>query len=294
MALGKDEVVEVLSDFRIRSIRFSAGPVNVNVEEYDRVSDFVDSGAIKVKPTKSDKRYVPKANTLFLIDGDSRNDINIRSGVLHECTHIIADINKASVTRLHDEAAAYLAQFTFLKLLDPSYDLPMRIIGNPLDDLVYNGLGLVAKYKLGQPEGFGAIISATDIHDLGHYVQKNPDYSKIADEEGLDADGVDLTEAQAAAHFKNRSARAVDKAKYEAWLLSNMNKAAGSGTEKAAGYGMLFNHFFMVYQPEATILLYRLSALKSGDPLSERFHSGLNAQQKHDLLEALRVPKPPG
>ena len=55
------------------------------------------------------------------------------------------------------------------------------------------------------------------------------------------------------------------------WLLANVNKAAGKGTEKAAGYGLLFNHFFMVFQPEATILLHRLSALKSGDALSERF-----------------------
>ena len=41
MAIGKDEVVDVLSDFRLRSIRFSAGAINVNVEEYDRLADSV-------------------------------------------------------------------------------------------------------------------------------------------------------------------------------------------------------------------------------------------------------------
>jgi CMP-N-acetylneuraminic acid synthetase len=52
------------------------------------------------------------------------------------------------------------------------------------------------------------------------------------------------------------------------------------------------NNVFMAF-PKPTILLQRLSALKKGDALSEAFDK-LSAQQKYDLLEALRVPKPPG
>lgn len=293
MTIGKDEVVEVLSDFRIRSIRFSAGPINVNVEEYDRVADYVGSGAITVKTTKSVKRYVPKANTLYLLDGDPVNDFNIRSGILHECTHVAADINKAAVARLHDEAAAYIAQLSFWKLLDPSY-APVTMLGDPLGDVLRASLRLVAKYGLGQPAGFGAVISQPDIDDLGRLVQRHPEYSMIKDAEQTDADGVDLTEDQAARHFANKSTRAAERTKYEAWLLGNMNKVAAGAGQKSLAYQALFQHFFMVYQPEATILLHRLSALKNGDRLSERFHAGLSAQQKHDLLEALRVPKPPG
>jgi hypothetical protein len=293
MAIGKDEVVDVLSDFRLRSIRFSAGAINVNVEEYDRVADFVDSGAITIEPTKGVSMYDPPSDTLYLKDGDWRNDFGVRSRVLHECTHVVSDINKADVTRLYDEAAAYLAQFAFLKLLDPSFEA-LLIPGDPESALMRVGLNLVEKYGLGQPSGFGAIISVGDLDDLGHVVQRHPEYARIKDRDKLAADGVALSGPQMAIHFSKKHARDADRAKYEAWLLANVNKAAGSGTEKASGYGQLFNHFFMVFQPEATILLHRLSALKSGDPLSERFHAGLSPQQKHDLLEALRVPKPPG
>ena len=143
MAIGKDEVVEVLADLRIRSIRFSAGPIHVNVDEYNRVADFIDSGAVKVKSTKqSFNRYIPETNTLFLKDGDSRNDFNVRSGVLHECTHVIADINKVQVARLNDEATAYLAQFSFFKLLNPSFSKAW-IRGDPMDDLMRVGFCLL-------------------------------------------------------------------------------------------------------------------------------------------------------
>ena len=40
------------------------------------------------------------------------------------------------------------------------------------------GLNLVDKYGLGQPSGFGAIISVGDLDDLGHVVQRHPEYEK--------------------------------------------------------------------------------------------------------------------
>lgn len=294
MTIGKDEVLEVLADLRIRSIRFSAGPINVNVDEYNRVADFIDTGAVEVKSTKqSFNRYVPEKNTLFLKDGDSRNDLSIRTGILHECTHVIADINKVRVLRLHDEAAAYLAQFSFLKLLDPSFSKAW-IIGDPMDDLMRLGLNLVYTYGLGQPKGFGAIISPSDIGALGPLVQRIPEYSHIKDQDQLAADGVALTENQMAAHHASEMARLADKIKYENWLLSTVNAAqTGSGAKKSSAYQELRQHFFWVYQPVATVLLARLSAVKKGDPLSERFDR-FTAQEKNELLRALRAPKPPG
>lgn len=293
MTIGKDEVLEVLVDLRILSIRFSVGPINVNVDEYNRVADFIDSGAIKIKVTKDTNHYVPEANTLFLHDGDSRGDFSIRSGILHECTHIVSDINQVKVGRLHDEAAAYLAQFSFLKLLDPSIEAP-PIRGQPLYDLMRVGLNLVAQYGLGQPKGFGAIISPSDIDTLGRLVQRIPDYSQVKEGDQLAADGVDLTEKQMVAHSTNEMARLADKTRYEAWLLSTLAAAGTGGVQKQSAYAQLLNHFLMVYQPVATVLLARLSAVKKGDPLSERFDSAFTTQEKFQLLDALRAPKPPG
>lgn len=295
MTIGKDEVVEVLADLRIRSIRFSAGPIHVNVDEYNRVADFIDSGAVKVKSTKqSFNFYVPETNTIFLKDGDSRNDFNVRSGVLHECTHVIADINKVQVSRLNDEATAYLAQYSFFKLLNPFFET-LLITGNPEHDLMRAGLNLVKNYGLGQPTGFGARISSTDIDNLGRLVRRLPGYSHIKPEDQLAADGVALTEIQSVAHHANQIARLADKTKYEIWLLSTVNAAqTGRGAQKSLAYQSLRQHFFMVYQPVATVLLHRLSAVKKGDPLSERFDSAFTAQEKFQLLDALRAPKPPG
>jgi hypothetical protein len=292
MEIGKDEVVEVLSDYRIPWIRFSAGPINVNVEEYERVANFVGSGAIKVKTTdEAYNFYRPQTNTLFFRKGDPVGDLAARTSVLHECTHVIADINKVRVTRLHDEAAAYLAEFSFLMQLDPNFvALPVR--GDPVYDLMRVGIDMVAKYKLGEPAGSGATISQSDISDLGMYVHRHPEYSKIKDGEQLAADGVDLTDDQAAIYHAMMSAKLHDKLKYENWLLSTVTTAqTGTGMQKSSAYQQLQQHFFMVYLPTATVLLQRLSGVKKGDALSERFDR-FSAQEKYELLQALRVPKP--
>jgi hypothetical protein len=293
MSIGKDEVLEVLSDFRIHSIRFSAGPIHVNVEEYDRVGDFIESGAIDVKPTASQQRYVPQKNALFLNDGNSRTDFIVRSGILHECTHVIADINKVRVSRLHDEAAAYMAQLSFHMLLDPSYQGP-SLRGDPISDLTRVCISLVTQYHLGQSNGFGAVISASDLATLGSLVQRNPEYSSLGTNDQLAADGVGLSEQQAFAHVAHELARRGDRIKYEVALLEMMSKAQTAGAQKSSAYQQLRQHFLMIYQPTATVLLHRLSALIHGDLLSERFHAGFTAQEKQDLLSTLRMPKPPG
>ncbi len=293
MTIGKDDVLEVLADFRIHSIRFSAGPININAKEYARVSDFIASDAVKVESTRgSFNYYVSEKNTLFLKDGDSRKNLTTRTGVLHECTHIIADINKARISRLHDEAAAYLAQFAFYKLLDPPE--ATLFVGIPADDLMREGLQLVENYGLGQPKGFGAIISTSDLNALGGLVQRIPEYAHIKIEDQLAADGVALTGMQAMAHYASEAGRLTYRTQYESLLLGSMNTAqTGSGAQKSSAYQELRKHFLMVYQPVATMLLARLSAIKKGDPLSERF-GRFTAQEKNELLRALRAPKPPG
>ena len=67
MPISPDDVVEVLSDMRLRSIRFSAGPIQVNVDEYDQVADFIESGAISLKQASREdgKRYKPGWSPLY-------------------------------------------------------------------------------------------------------------------------------------------------------------------------------------------------------------------------------------
>src|SRR5690349_5801549 len=110
MSITKTDVLQVLDDPMLHGIRFSVGPIQVNSVEYDKVSDYIDSGAIEVVPTtKSYSMYRPQEDTLYTRDGNPPLDEQRRSNLLHECTHVIVDINKCDVTRLTNEAAAYLA-----------------------------------------------------------------------------------------------------------------------------------------------------------------------------------------
>ncbi len=292
MTIGKDDVVEVLSDFRLQSIRFSAGPIQVNVREYNRVSDYIDTGAVKVKVTKQVRRYEALKNTLFLQDKNFKIDFDARTNVLHECTHIITDINKAPVTRLQDEAAAYLAQMTFMKLLDRNVNKP-PIGGGPMNNIIRIAMGLVDKYHLGEPKGFGARVSTSDIDDLGRLVRQHPEYSHIKEADPVDADGVGVSADQLNIHLINETARQGDKVKYDRWLVDTMAAAQGNGPRKAPSFESLSQHFFMVYKPVAVQLLARFASVIAGDIVSEVF-GRFNADQKAHLIQQLKIPKPEG
>jgi hypothetical protein len=52
MPITKEDVLQVLADPRLHFIRFSVGPIQVNSVEYDKVSDYIEAGAIDVVPGK--------------------------------------------------------------------------------------------------------------------------------------------------------------------------------------------------------------------------------------------------
>jgi hypothetical protein len=109
--ITKEDVLQVLGDPKLHSIRFSVGPIQVNSVEYDKVSDYIEAGAIDVAPGKASySKYIPQKDTLVTRIGNPPLNEDARTNLLHECTHAIADINECDVTRLTDEAAAYLAQ----------------------------------------------------------------------------------------------------------------------------------------------------------------------------------------
>src|SRR6266481_3549050 len=124
MPITRKDVLDVLGDSRLRNIRFFVGPINVNSDEYDRVSDYIEFDAIHVKPGSGTlSHYYPEIDTLVTRDGDP-SDIRVRTNLLHECTHMITDINQYDVGRLVDETAAYLAQLAYAFILMPSMEEP--------------------------------------------------------------------------------------------------------------------------------------------------------------------------
>jgi len=317
MPLTKTEVLEVLDDWRLSKLRFSVGPVDVNQFEYGQVADAIRAGAIEVKAGQKNNysQYRPEKNLLFTKVGNPPMDNNTRSNLLHESTHIVADINEVKITRLMDEAAAYIAQFAYLMLLDPGTAKPP--FGLPLNNRMRLGMDIVAKYKLGEPQGLGAKISGDDIASITRIVPTIPGYEDIKDKDMLNADGVSLDEDQKAVFLKlqhdrianqlmdERMAEDVKKLLYPERIIAYENYvtwdpellqlikdfASGGTNRKEAVLKKLMHIFMTVDQRNATELLQRLSATKKGDVVSERFQASFPPPQKKALLSALQIAR---
>lgn len=316
MPITKAEVLDVLDDWRIRNIRFSVGSIDINAFEYSQVADAIKVGAIDVEPgSKTYSLYIPKKNLIMTRSGDPPMDLNARTNLFHELTHAIPDINELKITRLLDEAAAYMAQFTYLLLLEPTTAEPP--IGLPMNNMMRFGMKLVAKYKLGQPAGLGAKISPDDIASLTRLVHAIPDYGHIGEKDMLDADGVALSKNQKM-HFLRlqhdrianqlldermaedvkqllNPVRIVAYENYVTWdpeLLELFNAFARGGSEqKKAAIQKLTRIFLTVDQRSASALLPRLSATRKGDIVSQRFQSAFPPTTKTALLSALKISR---
>jgi len=148
MAIGKEDILEVLNNPLLHQIKFSVDLIKINSDEYDMVADYIESGGVTIKQgTGKVAHYYPEIDTFETRAGDLTLDA--RTNILHECTHIASDINEYKITRLEDETAAHLAQITFLMLLAPDTDKPP--LGRPLNNMMRVGMDLVEKYNLGKP-----------------------------------------------------------------------------------------------------------------------------------------------
>jgi len=313
MPITKEDVLQVLDDPKLRSIRFSVGPIQVNSVEYDKVSDYIEAGAIDVVPGKAKvSKYIPQRDTLITRNSNPPLDENVRSNLLHECTHAISDINKYDVTRLTDEAAAYIAQLTYALLLRPS--LPEPPIGLPEDNMMRQSMHLVNKYELGSPGGYGAMIDQRDIADLARVVYAIPDYHNIDPDAKLAANGVALSDEQSEEFYRRQMQRLINQdtggtdslgaslkaqyASYEDYVTSDNELLTlfdsyrrGVDAQKKTALQKLLRIFLTIDNRAALQLLQRLSAPRKTDIVSERFQSALPVSERTTLLAALRLTR---
>ena len=317
MPITKDDVIQVLGDPRLHFIRFTVGPIQVNSGEYDKTSDYIQAGAIEVVPGKKTySKYFPQINTLVTRDSNPPLNENVRTNLLHECTHIISDINKYNVTRLADEAAAYLAQIAYLYMLVPSLEEPP--IGLPLNNMMRQAMHLVNKYQLGESAGYGAIIGQSDIADLAQAVHAIPDYNDIDPREKLAADGVKLNDDQAEVFYQRQMYRLMNQnasdrdneeeskrittkvqgVSYENYVTSDKELLSvfdsyrrGKDAQKKTALRKLLRIFLTIDQRTALRLLNRLSTPQKADMVSALFQSGFAPAERTTLLDALRLTR---
>jgi hypothetical protein len=79
MPIGKEDILRVLTDPTLHKIRFSVGVIKINSDEYDKVADYIDSGAIKIKPG-NDKvaHYYPQIDTFYTRAGEPPLSLDAR------------------------------------------------------------------------------------------------------------------------------------------------------------------------------------------------------------------------
>jgi hypothetical protein len=313
MPIEKEDILDVLRDPTLHQIRFTVGLTRINSDEYDKVADYIEAGGVTIVPGKSKlANYYPQIDTLETRAGDPPLDLDARTNALHECTHIASDINEYHITRLRDEAAAYLAQITYLMLLAPKTEKPP--IGLPLNDMMRLAMDLIAKYKLGTPGEYNQYISADDIEAMVLAVHRIPQYAKIDLTERLIADGIKLNETQMLVLLGRLASRVVDKliaedltemlsthVRYEArenWVTSDNELITlldsyrrGGDPQKKTVRQKLIHIFLTVTQASATQLLTRLSTPRKGDLVSDRFNSVFSPSIKADMLSALQIPR---
>jgi len=182
MPIDMKEVVRVLRDERLSKISFSVGPITVDAEGYRNVAAYIEAKDIKVvvghEPIAF---YDGHRNTITTPAGNPPLDSGDAAQLLHECTHAIVDIDRLDVLRLDDEVAAYLAQLTYMWVVDPSPfppAFPTARLG-PLMRLTAAFAQVIKRYKLNTSEGFGARISDLDIAGLRRVVHAHPEYRDI-------------------------------------------------------------------------------------------------------------------
>jgi len=182
MSITKHDVLNVLGDPKLMTMRFTVGNITVNHQGYRNVSDYINDDDIQVIPgNETVAFYDGQLNTIVTQSGNPPLQLPARAQILHECTHALVDISGLNVLRLHDEIAGYLAQVTYTKIVSPTpFPHSLSSVGaSPLGKLVFAMLQVVQKYSLHTNKGLGAHIDEWDLVKLTKAVHAFPVYASV-------------------------------------------------------------------------------------------------------------------
>ena len=198
MTIGKQDVLDTLNQPEVKRFRFTVGSLTVSPQGYADVCQAVSDGDIDVKPGGgSDAAYDSRLNTIFTQNGNPPLNVADRAQLLHECTHAIFDAYGWVTNLREDEVAAYLAQLTFMFIVNPT-PFPHHIgrTGRPFADLIFGFAAVIEKYRLHEPAGFGALIDPLDADALKLLVVQMPKYAALRPADVSSNAGVPGTHSQ--------------------------------------------------------------------------------------------------
>lgn len=303
MGYTRQDVIDTLNDPLIRHIDFTIGTMHVDFEGYQAVLDMVETGVIDVVEGDSYyAEYLPQVNRLRTQGGRPPAGVNQRATLLHELTHAMCDLRQYATTRLDEEVAGYLAQFTYALLSMP--DLSDPPIGGLLNNFMRQGLALTRKYALHTAAGFGARIADEDVRALARTINALPLYSHIDPDEKSKNDGVTPDIRKHAIRIRLQQEPEDLSTRFSAtaqesypmpgdeWLVAFM---AGRDNGKPVGrqaIALELGRIFKRSDAEAARALHaRLAARREGDAASIAFWDKIDAKTRRTLLPLLLKPR---
>jgi len=174
MALTNIDVLRTLSDPILKQIDFTLDSIHVRGEAYEKIYELVNDEQILVVEGKDPNKatYNPGTDTIETQNAPSPPDLLNRSMLVHEATHAIKDMEHVTVTALGNEAAAYIAQATYLLLSNPQFQLP------PGNNHLRLAIKLAKKFKLDTAPGSGIRIKYDDIVELVKVLNSHKAYQQ--------------------------------------------------------------------------------------------------------------------
>jgi outer membrane protein OmpA-like peptidoglycan-associated protein len=174
MALTEIDVLRTLSDPLLKQIDFHLDSMHIRGEAYQKIYELIDDEQILVVEGKDPNLavYNPSTDTITTQNAPTPPDAFARSVLVHEATHAIKDMEHVTITALGNEAAAYIAQATYLLLSAGSAQVP------PGNAHIRTAIRLAKKFKLDTAPGAGIRIKYDDVIDLVRILNKNKAYQQ--------------------------------------------------------------------------------------------------------------------
>ena len=174
MALTEIDVLRTLSDPVLKQIDFHLDSMHIRGEAYKKIYDLIDDEQILVEVGSNPNRavYNPGTDTITTQNAPSPPDAFARSVLVHEATHAIKDMEHVTITALGNEAAAYIAQATYLLLSAGTAQVP------PGNDHIQTAIRLAKRFKLDTAPGVGRKIKYDEVIELIRVLNKNKAYQQ--------------------------------------------------------------------------------------------------------------------
>ncbi|PSJ50778.1 hypothetical protein C7I84_28160 [Mesorhizobium ephedrae] len=187
MPLSDIDVLHALSEPVLQKMDFTVDGLHIRGEAYRKIFELIRDEQILVVVGDNPglATYDPGSDTLTTQKGDSPPDLFNRSILIHECTHAIRDMEYVKMTAKSNEAAAYLAQATYLALSSAQPTIPAGW------GVVEAALKLARSFDLDSAPGARRRIRYEDILSLVKRLNDHPGYHsdsvKMATSNGISA-----------------------------------------------------------------------------------------------------------